>query len=128
RQDRQACGSAGLSFGRAADGLSLVDVHAVDGMHQAIIGGNAYLFVESEPNTGNRVLSISAETNGKRATISLGTTFGEFGAFASSARSPRGPTRVEARIAHPTIGLPARGAKRGFSRDRLELTPFERAR
>src|SRR5205823_5625652 len=97
------------------------------GMHQAIIGSNAYLFVENEPNTGNRVLSISAETNGKRATISLGTTFGEFGAFASSARRPRGPTRVEARIAHPTIGWAARGEKRGFSRDRLDLTPFERA-
>src|SRR5439155_9228975 len=36
-QDRHAQGSAEFSFGIAADGVSRVDVHAVDGMHQAII-------------------------------------------------------------------------------------------
>ena len=126
--DRHAHGSAEFSFGIAADGVSRVEVQAVDGTHQAVIGGNAYLFVENDPNTGNRVLSISAEANGKRIAISLGTTFGDFfGASASAARGPRGPARVEARIAHPTIGWAARGEKRGFSRDRLDLNAYARA-
>jgi hypothetical protein len=113
-EDRHAHGSAEFSFGIAADGVSRVDVRAVDGTHRAVLGGN-------------RVLSISAEANGKRTTISLDTTFGDFGGSASSARRPHGPARVEARIAHPTIGWAARGEKRGFSRDRLDLNAYARA-
>src|SRR6266571_4535710 len=50
-QDKHAQGSAEFSFGIVADGVSRVEVHAVDGTHEAGIGGNAYLFVENEPNT-----------------------------------------------------------------------------
>src|SRR5438094_276482 len=68
--DRHAHASAQVSFGIAADGVSRVDVSATDGSHRAVLGGNAYLFVENEPNTGNRVLAISAlGPNGKRTTI-----------------------------------------------------------
>jgi hypothetical protein len=100
----------------------------VDGLHNAVIRGNAYLWVENEPNTGNRVLAVTAHTtNGARMTISLGTTFGDLSQLGRSGRRPRGPDRVEAPIAHPTIGWAARGEKRGFSRDRLDLNAYARA-
>jgi hypothetical protein len=121
-QDRHAHGSAEFSFGIAADGVSRVDVVAADGRHRAVLGGNAYLWVENEPNTGNRVLSISAVgANGKRTLVPLGTTFGEFGVFAPPGRQPRGPAHIEARIARPAIGWVVRGEKRGFSGARLGL-------
>jgi hypothetical protein len=127
-QDRHAHGSAEFSFGIAADGVSRVDVLAVDGRHRAILGGNAYLFVENEPNTGNRVLSISAVgPNAKKTTVSLGTTFGDFGVFSRSRRRPPGPTHVEAHIRHPAIGWLLRREKRGFSSDRLDVSAFTRS-
>ncbi len=52
---RHAHESAQVSFGIVSDGVTRVDVAATDGSHRAVIGGNAYLFVENEPNTGNRV-------------------------------------------------------------------------
>jgi hypothetical protein len=127
-EDRHAQVSAEFSFGIAADGVSRVEVRAVDGLHKAVIGGNAYLWVENEPNTGNRVLAVTARAaNGARTTISLGTTFGDLAPLGAAARRPRGPDRVEAPIAHPTIGWAARGEKRGFSRDRLDLNSYARA-
>jgi hypothetical protein len=127
-EDRHARESAEFSFGIAADGVSRVEVHAVDGLHEAVIGGNAYLWVENEPNTGSRVLALTARAgNGARTTISLGTTFGDFSPLGGSGRRARGPDRVEAPIAHPTIGWAARGEKRGFSRDRLDLNAYARA-
>jgi hypothetical protein len=126
--DRHAHESAEFSFGIAADGVSRVDVLAVDGRHQASVGGNAYLFVENEPNTGNRVLSISAVgPNAKKTAVSLGTTYGDFGVLSRSTRQPPGPAHVETRIAHPAIGWLLRGEKRGFSSDRLDVSAFTRS-
>jgi hypothetical protein len=110
--DRHGRESAEFSFGIAADGVSRVDVLAVDGRHRATVGGNAYLFVENEPNTGNRVLSISARgPSGKTTTVSFDATFAGFG-IAPSTRRPLGPTQVQARIAHPTLDWARRDGKR----------------
>jgi hypothetical protein len=127
--DRHAHESAQVSFGIAADGVRRVDVRATDGSHRAVVGGNAYLFVENEPNTGNRVLAISAlGTNGRRTTISFGATFGSLSAFGQPGASlpPRGPSRIEVRIAHPTIGWYVRGEHRGLSGDQLKVAPNQR--
>jgi hypothetical protein len=113
--DRHNHPSAEVSFGIAADGISRVDVDAVDGPHRAVLGGNAYLFVEDEPNTGNRVLSLSAGG----VTVPLG--------LAGSARPARGPAQAAVHIAHPEIGWAVRGEERGFSAARLDLTPGNRA-
>jgi len=122
--DRHAHESAQVSFGIVSDGVTRVDVAATDGSHRAVIGGNAYLFVENQPNTGNRVLAVSAlSSNGKRSTIRFETTYGFFSGSQGTARPPRGPKHVEARIAHPTIGWYARGERRGRSREELKLSP-----
>jgi hypothetical protein len=121
--DRYARESAQVSFGIVSDGISRVDVRATDGSHQAAIGGNAYLFVENEPNTGNRVLAVSARSStGKRSTIRFGATYGFFGGSPESGRPARGPGKVQVRIVHPTIGWYARGERRGRSRDSLNLS------
>src|SRR5439155_9573096 len=121
--DRHARESAQVSFGIVSDGVSQVEVRAVDGAHRAVIGGNAYLFVENEPNTGNRVLAVSARSSsGKRSTIRFGTTYGLLAGSPDSGRPALGPRKVQARIAHPTIGWYARGERRSRSRDDLKLS------
>jgi hypothetical protein len=121
--DRYAHASAQLSFGIVSDAVKRVDVLASDGPHQAVVGGNAYLFVENEPNTGNRILAVSTRSfSGTRSTIRFGTTYGFFGGSPDSGRSARGPGSVQARIGHPTIGWYARGERRGRSPDSLNLS------
>jgi hypothetical protein len=121
-EDRYARPSAQVSFGIAADGVARVDVSATDGGHQAVIGGNAYLFVENDPNTGNRVLAVSARTaSGALSTIRLGTTYG-FWQAQRVTRTPRGPNHVQVRIAKPAIGWYARGEHRGRTGKELKPT------
>jgi hypothetical protein len=91
-----------VSFGIVADAVRRVQIHAVDGTHQARVGGDAYLWVETTPNTGNRVLSITAMTGKRRATITLPTA--TFGLSQVRQQPALGPSRVQATIAHPTIG------------------------
>jgi hypothetical protein len=126
-QDRHARESAEISFGIVADGVTRVDVTAADGAHRAVVDGNAYLFVENEPNTGNRVLAVSAlSSSGKRSTIRFDATYGLFSVSEEPLRAPRGPNHLEAKIAHPTIGWYARGERRGRSVDQLNLRPSNR--
>ena len=115
-EDRHAHPSADASFGIAADGVSRVDVAAIDGRHQAVVAGNAYLFVENEPNTGNRVLALTAVgPAGERVSVPL--------APVGAARRARGPARAAVTIRRPQIAWAVRGEKRGFSAARLDLTP-----
>jgi hypothetical protein len=121
--DRHAHESAQFSFGIVADGVSRVDVLGTDGSHRAAVGGNAYLFVENEPNTGNRVLAVSAmASSGRQTTIRFETTYGLLGESAGASRPPRGPTRREARIVDPTIGWYERGERRGRTGRQLKST------
>jgi hypothetical protein len=90
--------SAATSFGIAADGLSRVLVHTMDGDHPATLAGNAYLWIQDQPNSGQRTYSVTAvSSDGSRVTLPLGERMPPL-------RRPRGPTRIEARIAHPRIG------------------------
>lgn len=109
--DRAQRPVAQVSFGIVADGVTQIGVHAVDGFHRARLGGNAYLFVESRPNTGNRVFAVSAvDATRRRTVVPIESSFWP----RSSGRKPGGPTRVETRIAHPRVGWVERGEKRGF--------------
>ena len=120
---------AAISFGLVADGVTRVDVSAVDGTHRALIGGNAYLWLQREPNSGQRVLRLTAvRGTGARVTLPITTSFGLFGAESSSpARSLRGPSRVERRIPNPTVGWFVRGERRGFSLGEVERgSPLDR--
>jgi hypothetical protein len=137
--DRGARPFAEVSFGIVADGVRRVDVSATDGDHQAKLGGNAYLFVESRPNTANRIHSVSATGPAGRRTFvrvdslrGLGPSGGGPDPTNGGERAatrvdrdpgfpglgvpgiPGGPTKVEARIPHPRVRWSERGEKRGL--------------
>jgi hypothetical protein len=96
-------------------------------VHSAHVGGNAFLWIDSEPNTGNAARSLSVtDARGKRSTVTfewpgLASPF-----TASSIRRPAGPTRIDARIPHPTIGWYVRGERRGLSVKQARLTAEQR--
>lgn len=115
--------SAQYSFGIAADGVDRVDVHAVDGDHRALLGGNSYLWIEREPNTGNRVERISVTAGGRSTNVDVEGHPLMLGLPASS-REPGGPTRVEATLAHPTIGWYVRHEKRGLTPAQAGIAPL----
>jgi hypothetical protein len=123
--DQYSHESAQFSFGIVADGVKRVDVHAVDGTHRALVGGNSYLWIEGEPNTGNVVKSISAtDANDRTTTLAVGTSRISFGLRPSG--KPGGPARVQATIRHPTIGWFVRKERRGSTPDEAHLTARER--
>jgi hypothetical protein len=112
--DKRNHPSAAISYGIAADGVSRVVVHAIDGDHPAALGGNAYLWVQNEPNTGQHALSVTAiGPNGRRITLPILPSAGMFATETPVVRKPRGPTRVQRRILRPTIAWYLRGEKRG---------------
>ena len=123
--DQSAHTSAVFSFGIVADGVKRVAVHANDGTHPALVGGNAYLWIEPEPNTGTRAESISVTgARGRTTSVSVPTFGLTFGARPSG--RPGGPTGVQARIGHPKIGWFARHERRGLSVDEAKLTQEQR--
>jgi hypothetical protein len=125
--DRSSLVSAIVSFGIVADGVGRVNVHSVEGIEPAAVGGNAYLFVRSDPNTGSRVLKITAIDNaGRASTVALADTQWPF-FMLSSTRRARGPQRVEAPIKNPRVGWFARHEKRGYSLKDVPLTSEQRA-
>jgi hypothetical protein len=115
-QNRHGRPSASVSFGIAADGVSRVEVRAVDGVHRAALGGNAYLWVDNNPNTGQHVSSVTAvRAGGSRITVPLSGGWGFYSADAAPERPPRGPADVQVKIPHPTVGWFVRNERRGFS-------------
>jgi len=113
-EDKAAHPSAAVSYGIAADGVSRVDVHAIDGDHRAALGGNAYLWVQNEPNSGQHALSLTAiRSSGTRITLPILRSVGMFASENPVPRKPRGPTRIQRRILHPTIAWYLRGERRG---------------
>lgn len=111
--DRAQRPIAQVSFGVVADGVSRVGVHAVDGFHTADLGGNAYLYVGSRPNTGNRILAISALDVSRRLRV-VPIEFSR-SPLLSSDRVAGGPMKLQARIANPRVGWLERGEKVGFA-------------
>jgi hypothetical protein len=123
--DQYSHETAQFSFGIVADGVKQVDVTATDGpQHRAFLGGNTYLWIESEPNTGNRVKSISATSaSGRTSTVSFPPRQVVPFQLESPTAKPGGPTRLEATIHHPTIGWAVRHEKRGLTPEQAKLTP-----
>ncbi len=116
-----------VSFGIVADRVRHVEVNAVDGMHRAWIGGNAYLWIENEPNTANQVLSVVAVgDDGARTVVAVPHESG-FGSFQMApAASPGGPTRIQATIKHPAIGWLVHHRAVGFAPSQVALSTFAR--
>jgi hypothetical protein len=87
----------GATFGIVSDGVQHVVLHGDDGTHDALLGGNAFLFVDDHPKLGARVRSAEAvAANGARAELPLQPTpFGQLGLPAPPGGRAPGPTEVE---------------------------------
>jgi hypothetical protein len=131
RYDEHNAPRLALSFGLVADGVHRVDVHAVDGTHEAVVGGNAYLWVQHDPNTAQQVTSVTTtDTRGQRITASV--RIRDFlaipvsGMPAASWVTARGPSHLQARIEDPTVRWFARHEARGASPKQAGLTREQR--
>jgi hypothetical protein len=111
------------TFGIASDGVKSVTLHADDGTHEAIVAGNAFLYVGDHPRLGTRVRSAEAvAADGSRVALELQSApFGFFDLPAPPKGEPQGPSRVERRVSGGSIGWIERLEPRGepFPKDRL---------
>jgi hypothetical protein len=58
---------AAATFGIASDGVAGIAVHGDDGVHQAQLGSNAFLYLDEDPKLGTRVRAVEAiAANGER--------------------------------------------------------------
>jgi hypothetical protein len=114
------------SFGIASDGVQRVVLHGDDGTHQALLGGNAFLFVDDHPKLGARVRSAEAvAADGARAELPLqAAPFGEFDLPAPPKGQAPGPTEVERHVEGGSIGWVEEGEPRGEPLPRNRIGPF----
>ena len=111
------------TFGIASDGVRKVALHADDGMHEALLGGNAFLYVADRPQLGTRVRSADAvAANGERAELPLqAAPSGYFDLPAPPKGQAPGPTEVERTVEGSSIGWVEDDEPRGdpLPRDRI---------
>jgi hypothetical protein len=103
------------TFGIASDGVSRVIVEGDDGADDALIGGNAFLYVADHPKAGTRVRSVKAVAgNGDRLALDFQSApFGNFDLPAAPKGTFHGPAAVQRTVTGGTIGWLARGELRG---------------
>jgi hypothetical protein len=106
------------TFGIASDGVRKVSLRDDDGAHEALLGGNAFLYVADRPHLGTRVRSAEGvAANGARAELPLqAAPFGYFDLPAPPNGQAPGPTEVERTVEGGSIEWVERGERRG---DRL---------
>jgi hypothetical protein len=117
------------TFGIASDGVQKVVLHGDDGTHKALLGGNAFLYVDEHPKLGARVSGAEAvAANGARAELPVqAAPFGYFDLAAPPKGQAPGPTEVERHVEGGSIAWVERGESRGdpLPRNRIGL-PFLR--
>jgi len=124
-QDQHAAPSFVFSFGFVADGVRHVELRALDGTHPALVDGNAYLWVQRDPNTGQHALSVVAEErSGARATVP--TPRFDFSEPTGAPPAARGPARVQVEIRQPTVRWFVRRQPRGLSPAQAHLSAMQR--
>jgi hypothetical protein len=120
------------SFGIASDGVRKVILRGDDGTHDALLGGNAFLYVDDQPKLGTRVRSAQAVAlDGSRAALGLQSApYGYFDLPPTPKGRPQGPTHVERKDEGGSIGWVERREPRGgpFPPARLKsLLPLTRS-
>jgi hypothetical protein len=103
------------TFGIASDGVRGVVVRADDGTHDALVGGNAFLYVADHPKVGTRVRGVEAvAANGDRAPLAFQSSpFGMLDLPPPPKGKALGPTRIERHVSGGSIGWIERREPRG---------------
>ena len=114
---------ASATFGVAADGVRAVEVVTDDGRREAVVAGNAFLYVADRPAVGTRVRRVVAiEAAGRRTPLPFTTAaFGFSAGGAPPAGEPRGPSAVERLVTGASIGWLERREPRGRSLEEAGL-------
>lgn len=103
------------TFGIVSDGVATIKIHADDGDHQAVVAGNAFLYIADHPQLGTRVRAIDAiAVNGDRAALGFESSpYGMFDLAAPPTGSFHGPSKIERTVSGGTIGWLERLEPRG---------------
>jgi hypothetical protein len=109
-----------VTAGIAADGVRRVVLVDTSGRHTVRASSNAFLYVASKPEVGQRVRRIWAETDTSRIAVPFAPAPFTGGGAAASSRRPPGPTRVDRKVRVGTIGWLDRHEPRG---EPLDVVP-----
>jgi hypothetical protein len=93
-----------VTAGIVADGVEKVVVRDRSGRHVLPVTANAFLYVASTPDVGQRLISISAQTRAGLVSVPFAPAPFGFGGFAASRKAAPGPTKVERHISGGRIG------------------------
>jgi hypothetical protein len=103
------------TFGIASDGVKSVSLRADDGMHGALLGANAFLYIADHPKLGTRVRGAEAVA-GDGAQVPLELQSAPFGYF-DLPNAPKGtlhgPREVDRHVTGGSIGWIERLEPRG---------------
>jgi hypothetical protein len=103
--DRLRSSARQVTAGIVADGVQKVIVRDRSGRHDLPVTSNAFLYVASTPEIGQRVQSIQAKTPARLITVPFAAVPFDFGTL----QPPRqnglpGPTRLDRHLTNGTIG------------------------
>jgi len=103
------------TFGIASDGVKRVTVQGDAGQADALIGGNAFLYVADHPKLGARIRAVDAvAANGTRVALPFASSpFGTLALAAPPTGKVHGPSRIERHVVGGTIGWVERREPRG---------------
>lgn len=111
--DRVGSALVQVTAGIAADGVRSVELTDDGGRHDVPVTSNSFLYVAGEPEVGQRVRAVSAETAAGMVPVRVATApFGFGGGLPRSGAAP-GPDKVERVVDGGSIGWLERREPRG---------------
>jgi hypothetical protein len=102
-----------VTAGIVADGVKRLVVRDRSGRQVLPVVANAFLYVASTPDVGQRLISISAETRSGLVSVPFAPAPFAFGGFGVGQKAAPGPTKVERNVSGGTIGWLDRRELRG---------------
>ena len=118
--DRLRSSALQVTAGIAADGVRRVVVVDGSGRHTVRATSNAFLYVATNPDVGQRVRHVWAETDTSRIRVPFAPAPFGMGGGSVSRRAAPGPTKVDRKVTGGTIGWLDRHEPRG---DPLDVLP-----
>jgi hypothetical protein len=96
---------AQATFGIVADGVDAIRLHADDGAHEALLGGNAFLYVADHPAVGTRVRAVYVvDPSGHEESLPFSASpFGLTDLPPAPKGRAQGPAQVERQVEGGTI-------------------------
>jgi hypothetical protein len=117
--DRYHASALQVTAGIAADGVRRVVVVDASGRHTVRAASNAFLYVATKPDVGQRVRRIWAETDTSRIRVPFAPAPFGLGGGGAPGRPP-GPPKVDRKVRGGTIGWLVRREPRG---EPLDVVP-----